>query len=175
MRRDAQTDMATVIPGLVRLTKLGSCSQRFVSCPPMGGRRENERKWERWTERGWRRAADRGLSWLWERRLALQRSPHTQTRPRGPGLVRWHYLSGRWCAPQRPRYERKWSDWLEPVLHLTGTKPWLAARYEVQGFFSRRTEASDAWINQIMFGKNSMNWIYKTDSCVSQIQLDKLC
>lgn len=43
-RRDAQTDMATVIPAFVQLTKLGSHGQQFVSCPP--GRRESERESE---------------------------------------------------------------------------------------------------------------------------------
>lgn len=61
MRRDAQTDMATVIPRLVRITKLGSRGQQFVSCPPMGG---GEKTSESERERERRRAADRGLSWL---------------------------------------------------------------------------------------------------------------
>ncbi len=65
-RRDAQTDMATAIPAFVRLTKLGSHGQQFVSCPPLG----EERKWEKVREREWRRAEDRGLSWLRDGRLA---------------------------------------------------------------------------------------------------------
>lgn len=48
MRRDAQTDMATVIPAFVRLTKLGLHGQQFVSCPPLG---EEERKREKVRER----------------------------------------------------------------------------------------------------------------------------
>lgn len=50
MRKDAQTDMATVIPAFVRLTKLGSHGQQFVSCPPLGEERKLEKVRERESE-----------------------------------------------------------------------------------------------------------------------------
>lgn len=47
MRKDAQTDMATVIPAFVQLTKLESHGQQFVSCPPLGEERKLEKVRER--------------------------------------------------------------------------------------------------------------------------------
>lgn len=65
MRRDVQTDMATVIPAFVQLTKLRSRSQQFVSCPALGEERRGEKARAQVKTCG----GQRGLSWLWDGRF----------------------------------------------------------------------------------------------------------
>lgn len=64
-----------------------------------------------------------GLSWRWDRRWG---QPLPQTRS-SAGLwpVSQHYLSDQWRVSWSSHHRRKWSDWLELVLHLTGTCLWL--------------------------------------------------